>query len=257
MPLKLTPQGHKIKALRERSETEYRQKTLAANAQISERELRRIENEDKVTRVEVLRRIARALNTSLEDITSCSPHLATEYGVAVKEDSKNIESAEATGFTSIPRFSTAYLSPVKGAQHLFDEVRQAQEIVPHIQIDTETELFELIEELLSLLKGVMQRKWASLGPLPSDEYDNLDFPDVSRLKRVSEILVLLKGNDIRVVVDTHIKYYQDGDTPWLEGQNWCTQLLIAFASAGEYVEDSVEVPVDHGKSIQLSVEPNF
>ena len=74
---------------------------------------------------------------------------------------------------------------------------------------------------------------------------------------MSKILVLLKGNDIRVAIDTHNKYYQDGETPWLEGEKWFTQLLIAFAPPGEYVEDTVEVPVDHGKDFRLPVEPIF
>jgi DNA-binding XRE family transcriptional regulator len=258
MALKLKPKGHRIKALREASETEYRQKTLAAKIPISERALRRIENEDKVTKAEVLRRIAGALNTTLEDIAygSSGPRLVIENGKAVRGVSKKTQGA-GPDFTDIPRFSTAYLYPVKGAQHLFDEIGHAQEIAPHILIDAEPELFALIEELLTLLKGVMLREWSALGPALSDDFDDEEFPNVSRMRRMSEILVLLKGNDIRVAVGTHTKHYQDGETPWLEGQKWFTQLLIAFVPAGEYFEDTVEVPVDHGKDIRLPMEPIF
>lgn len=260
MALKLIPKGDKIKALRESQEIDYRQKTIAAKARISERELRRIEIDSKPTKAEVLRRLATALNTTLEEIAFAAngPDLVTQNGkVVTGATQKSQRTPSDSDFITIPRFSTTYLHPVKGAQHLFDEAGYAQEIVPHILVETEPELFDLIEELLTLLKGIVRRTWSSLGPAPADDYDNNEFPDVSRLKRLSEILVLLKGNDIRVAIDTHIKYYRDGDTPWLSGQKFFQQLLIAFAPTDEYVEDTVEVPIDHGKDVRLPTKPVF
>jgi hypothetical protein len=104
---------------------------------------------------------------------------------------------------------------------------------------------------LSLLKGIMQRQWHSLGPAAPDSYDELEFPDISRRKRIAEVLVLLKGNDIRIVIDGHFKYYQDWETPWLPGMSFYTQLLIGFAPPAMYGEEGVEVPIDHGKDLKI------
>jgi hypothetical protein len=101
----------------------------------------------------------------------------------------------------------------------------------------------------------MLREWYSLGPATPDCYDDLEFPEVNRQKRISELLVLLKGNDIRVVAYTPLKHYQDWETPWLEGQTYYTQLLIGFAPPDEYGEETVEVPVDHGRDLKIPRKP--
>jgi transcriptional regulator with XRE-family HTH domain len=256
MPLMLTPRGQRIKQLRERRETEYRQKTIAAKARISVRTLRRIENENKLSRVEDLRRLAAALDTTLDDIAFATdrPRLVSDQ----PEKSVGVRSEEShPGFIEISRYSTTYLRTVKGAQDLCEQAGFGQEIVPYILVQADAERLALIEELLSLLKAMVLRKWQILGPAALDRYDRCEFPEASRLKRLAELLVLLKGNDIRVVADTHMKHYQDGEAPWLPGEKYYTQLIVGFAPPVEYGQESIEVPVDHGRDLKIPTKPPF
>jgi transcriptional regulator with XRE-family HTH domain len=257
MAMMLVPNGDRIRNLRSSRETEYRQKTIAAKAGISERQLRRIENENKMTKAEDLRRLAAALDTTLDDIAfapAARPRLAAENGQAVALSPKTEEPLE---FIEIPRHGTTSLRPAGGVQDLCDEARRAQEIVPHILVEPDPERFTLIEELLSLLKGFMLRSWHSLGPVDPDSYDGLEFPDISRQKRIGELLVLLKGNDIRVVIEGHFKYYEDWETPWLPGESFYTRLLVGFAPPALYGEERVEVPIDHGRDLKLPTKLPF
>jgi transcriptional regulator with XRE-family HTH domain len=254
MAMMFVPKGEHIKNLRENRETGYLQKTIAGKTGISERRLRRIENENIMTKAEDLRRLAAALDTTLDDI-SFAPEAPSHLAIRNGESALSTTSEELSEFKKVPRHGTHFLRPVRGAADLYDEAGYAQEIVPHILVEPDPERFALIEELLSLLQGIMLRQWHSLGPATPDCYDDLEFPDIGRQKRISELLVLLKGNDIRVVADTHMKYYQDRETPWLEGQKYYTQLLIGFAPPDEYGEETVVVPVDHGKDLKIPRKP--
>jgi transcriptional regulator with XRE-family HTH domain len=121
MAMMLTPRGDRIRHLREKRETEYRQKTIAGKSGISERRLRRIENENLITKAEGLRRLAAILETTLDDIAfapDAGPHLATENGQRVVRPPASESQPE---FIEIPRHGTTYLRPARGAQHLCDE----------------------------------------------------------------------------------------------------------------------------------------
>ncbi|HEV2878453.1 MAG TPA: hypothetical protein VGW96_02630, partial [Candidatus Eremiobacteraceae bacterium] len=75
---------------------------------------------------------------------------------------------------------------------------------------------------------------------------------------LAEICVLLKGHDIRVVANSEIYHYPLGATPWLEGQNTCNHLIVAFAPPrGEHEEISLTVPFDAGRELFLPYKLSF
>jgi transcriptional regulator with XRE-family HTH domain len=147
MAMMLIPDGDRIRNLRTSRATEYRQKTIAAKAGLSERQLRRMENENKMTKAEDLRRLATALDTTLDDIAfapDAYPRLVAKNGQAVALSPKTEEPPD---FIEIPRHGTTSLRPTGGVQDLCDEAGRAQEIIPHILVETDPERFALIEEL--------------------------------------------------------------------------------------------------------------
>ena len=157
---------------------------------------------------------------------------------------------------TIPRYDTAYLHSLEGgAQELVHLAETAQEIVPHFMVNADPERFALIEELLLMLKAISTRKWSGAGPLVPDPYDEMPFPEAGRFKRLAELVVLLKGNDILVCADTHSRYVPEGEAPRVAGVSWYFQLLIAFIPPDEHGGHKAEVPIDHGKDIPLLREP--
>ncbi len=259
MVKKVTPNGTRIKELRTNSLVERPQKQFAKQCGISERHLRRIENENWVTPVPVLQRIAKELAIGLQEIAfgTHGPMLVTQTkGVATSLDAATPE----PGITVIPRYGTASLPAVSTAQMLYELAESSQGVIPHVLVDAPPAQLAMIKECLTLLKAVSDRQWLrSCGALmAADVHDSDDFPEISRRTRLAELFVLLKGHDIRVVAERETYHYPAGAKPWLKGQSFCFQLIIAFASPrGEYEEESVTVPFDQGREIVLSSEPLF
>ena len=95
-------------------------------------------------------------------------------------------------------------------------------------------------------------------PVPPDAYDNFDFPEISRRRRLGELFVLLKGHDIRIVASREMYRFPPAETPWLEGCRDCWHMVIAFVPLrGEWGHDSVSVPFDGGCDIVLPCKPIF
>jgi transcriptional regulator with XRE-family HTH domain len=69
MVMRLAANGRRIKELRTGGTAELPQKTLAATCGISERQLRRMENENALTGLPVLERVARELGVGVSDIS--------------------------------------------------------------------------------------------------------------------------------------------------------------------------------------------
>ena len=86
-----------------------------------------------------------------------------------------------------------------------------------------------------------------------DHFDGLDFPELGRLRRLKELLVLLKGNDVLVHADTNFRSYPEGEERRIPGVSFETQLIIAFAPPDD--SDDVCVTVDNGRSIPAGTVP--
>jgi transcriptional regulator with XRE-family HTH domain len=246
MAMKVAANGERIKALRTAALTELPQKVLAAQCNISERQLRRIENDNLLVSLPILKRLASSLGVEPADIAF---GLDGPTLVPVKADAQ-IQTAEVDDSDKlhIPRHRTATLGPISSARALYDLAAGCQQIVPHVLVDAAPAQFEMIEECVGILTTVSRREWSIAEPVVRDAYDDNDFPELARHKRLSELVVLLKGHDIRIVVDKEIYDYPVGVTPWLPDQRFCFQLVVAFAPPrGQYEEESVVVPFDGGR----------
>jgi hypothetical protein len=116
----------------------------------------------------------------------------------------------------------------------------------------------MIKECLAVLKAVSDRRLSRGASVPADAHDDADFPGISRRCRLTELFVLLKGHDIRIVAEQEEYRYPPGAIPWLPGQKFCFQLIIGFAApCGEYSEEGVTVPFDGGCDITLSSKIPF
>jgi hypothetical protein len=231
-----------------------------------------MENKNVATKLPVLERIAKALGVAVEDISfgSRGPQLVS----GEKTPALAAAAVEEPETMHFPRHTTASLVPVAGAQALYELAKESMEIVPHVLVDAAPAQMEMIEECLGILKIISQQEWSCGYPVASDAHDDADFPEASRRRRLAELVVLLKGYDIRIVANSEIYEYPLGATP-LEGR--CTfdrlrlteamtswprrevsswHLVVAFAPPrGEYEEERVTVPFDRGCEKVLPYNP--
>ena len=131
---------------------------------------------------------------------------------------------------TIPRFWTIYLAPVEESR-LLELVRDCQSVISHFRAPATDSVYGYAEEVVSILR-------AGLFKAPSDGVD------ATALRRLHELLVLLKGNGVFAYADTNIKRPPPPDPMEI-------QLIVAFAAPAEHVE----VEVDNGQPVQLDKLP--
>jgi transcriptional regulator with XRE-family HTH domain len=249
MVMRLVANGARIKELRTGGTAELPQKTLAARCGISERQLRRMENKNAVTKLPVLERVAKELGVGVGDIS---------YGIGGPQLvlSEKKPAPETPEIMHLPRHTTASLPPVVSAQSLYELAKSSMKVVPHVLADAGQAEMEMIEEFLEILKVISDQEWSYGRPVASDAHDGNDFPEVSRRRRLAELFVLLKGHDIRILAETAICDYPTGKKHWLEAWHSQEHLLVAFAPPrGEYEEERVTVPFDRGRELVLPYKP--
>lgn len=254
----LTPNGPRIKELRTDALVELPQKRFAEQCNISERQLRRIENANLPTKVSILCRFAEILQVSVEEIAFSAG------GPRIVSDVRGADPTlltEEPKFIKYPRHTSTHLDTVAGAQALYELAERNMEIIHHIKVEAAPVQIAMIEECLSLLKTISRREWSCRVQgvqVESDHHDSTDFPEVSRRRRLAELFMLLKSHDIRIVANSEIYYYPEGATPWCDGEKTCFQLVIAFVPPLRVNEDeTVTVPFDGGRDILLPSKPNF
>jgi transcriptional regulator with XRE-family HTH domain len=257
MVMKLMANGARIKELRISALADLPQKTVADQCGISERQLRRVENQNLTIARPTLERLAKVLGVDLGEIA---------FGVAgpkLVSDSANTRSAPQADinpeFVHLPRHTTTSLVPVSGAQGLYDLAEMSREIIPHVLVDVPPIQIAMIEECLEILKTISERKWSYGCPVTPDSHDLATFPDMSRRRRLAELCVLLKGNDIRILAESELYRYPPEAEPYLCDRRFCFHLVIAFAPPrGEYEEERLTVPFDSGLDLVLPYKlPSF
>jgi transcriptional regulator with XRE-family HTH domain len=249
MVMRLMANGARIKELRTGGTAELPQKTLAGLCGISERQLRRMENKNVAAKLPVFERLASALGVAVGDIS-----IGLRGPQLISGEKK--PAPETPEIMHLPRHTTASLPPVVSAQSLYELAKSSMEVVPHVLVDAGPAEMEMIEECLEILKVISDQAWFRGRPVASDAHDDADFPEVSRCRRLAELLVLLKGHDIRILAESKIYHYPLGSKPWLEGWDFHEHLLVAFAPPrGEYEEEWVTVPFDRGRESVLPYKP--
>lgn len=227
MPL-VKPNGTMIRRLRKTHPTAPKQVEFARRAGISDRQLRDYENDDRPITLELLKRFASILGTTyqalIEQVPTAKPSVSETQ--------------------LMPRHDTTYLRVIKDEHALHALARRSNAVVPHVLVPLNEELSRCAEVLVEVLRSLtwsLERR-----SLPDDD------PDFARRRHIRELIVTLKGNDVLIYADCHQKRlpvsdeYQPGyptDFEW--------QTIIAFGAPGEYGEDTVSVPIDHGQPWML------
>ncbi len=222
---------------------------------MSVRTLRKIENDNHLTAEPQLRLLATALGVPFSDIVFAQqgPRLVDVKGLDSRADrpnagkeSSSISSAPLT--PEIPRFSEVLINRIESAKELYELARHTHVIVSQFMIEMDVEVSGYVKEVLAILKRVSDGEHDLGDGFRRDRFDDGDFPELGRMKRLKEMLILLKGNDVLVYADCNERMYPDGETPWLPGLPYETQLIIAFSSPGED-DHYVTVTVDNGRSV--------
>lgn len=227
--------GAKVKEMRRNLERLSTQKELAHAARLSERQLRKIENGYIEVRADDCRRLADALGTNFGNIvfSSDGPRLVS------KSSERTID--WPSGPTLIPRFDTDIASFTQDENKLFELAGGNSEIVPEFAVNLNAETSAYVEELLALLEDISRDRWSG-----DKAIGNVDGVRIRR--RIRELAVLLKGNDIWLYVTSHLKKLPESHVVVEDGpSHYRSQLIVAFGPPGEYGEESMKVKIDHGQ----------
>jgi hypothetical protein len=143
--------------------------------------------------------------------------------------------------TLVPRFDTDLACVAQDETRLFDEAHDSSRVLSHVLIGLTSEATAFAEELVILLSSLSWEKRDIFKKIQGLE-------ELQLRRRLHELLVQLRGNDIWVYATQHIKRLPESHTPREDDEfNMEMQLIIAFGPPGEHGEDTIKVPVDHGQ----------
>lgn len=232
--------GSHIKRLREQLRSGATQKEVAFAIGISERQLRKTENCSAIIKRDVLERLARHLGVEVKDIAYAidGPRLVPSGSVA---------DAVATTFLPVgdylqPRYGNEYASATMDADELFEHACGSHTVVCTIETKLTSELSGYANKLMKLLGGVSYSRRSILNDIPEDA-------GCAIKRRIRELLVLLKGNDVWVYETWVLRHVPESDVLPVEGaeSKMEFQTVLAFGPAGEYGETSLKIMVDYGQ----------
>lgn len=236
------PNGKYIKELRERRESRATQKELAHEARISERHLRQVENKNAAISLDVLQRIAKALGAPWEALVFASDQPRLVPGADT--DKSHLQSApqEKKKPTIMPRFDTGVADVVRDEEDLFKGARGSHVLISHVFTNLTAETQSYAEEILDLLEPLTGRKGSPHATIRGRE-------ELQIRGRLRDLLVLLKGNDVWVYMTDHFRNLPESDVvpEKRDTVDFEFQLILAFGPPGEYGEESLKVPIDHGQ----------
>jgi transcriptional regulator with XRE-family HTH domain len=240
--------GDYVKQSRESRERHATQKEFAYELGISERNLRSIENGSVGVTGEVLERMAKSLGVHrqalLIDDGPPSP------GLAVLPSSGHRPPQEQR---LVPRFDTTIAGVCTEASHLI-ELGSHKSAVFHILTTLTAETEAYAAELFELIESLTWDKRPLNQPLMAP----LDGPAAVALRRrLRELIVLLKGNDVWIYGDTHFKTLPESFEVRPKGEPRTIEMqgIVALGPPGEYGETTITIPIDHGQPFYLSPLP--
>ena len=238
---KFTPKGDVVKALREQLERGATQKEFAYKIGVGIRMLRKIENENAPIPITVLEGMSRELRVDKGELVFAldAPKLVPDVGAP---------EAKASQFSFrwdkdqlIPRFDEDIAKVTMDAADLLAEANSSEvvESVINVALNSETEIYA--GELLQILQDVSWSQRSVLDELSDEEESELG-------KRVRQLLVLLKGNDVWVYETKVYRRLPERDALPQEDEPSSTErrLYVVFGQPGEYGENTVNVEVDNG-----------
>ncbi len=169
-------------------------------------------------------------------ISSDSPALA--LGAVQKSEPETI---------FVPRMDTLHVGVVTDAVDLLKMAVPPYKVIVTIATPLNSETLAYAEELVSILEETV------LVP-PSSPSAQLE-----QLRRVRELMIQLKGNDVLVYADTNWKHLPER---WVEPAVRDpfvveAQIILAFGAPQKWGETSIKVEVDNGQPRTIPYAPIF
>ena len=232
--------GSHIKRLRELLRSGATQKELAFAVGVSERQLRNIENNSVIVRRDVLHRLARHLGVEVKEIA-----YAVDGPCLVPSPSLDYEVSSIlfpTGDYLRPRYDMEYASATMDADELVKHASGSRTVVCTIETKLTAEISGYASEIVELLGGLSWSQRSTLDEIPEDAARAIK-------RRIRELLVLLKGNDVWVYETWVLRCLPESDELPPEGAESTMefQTVLAFGPPGEYGETTLKVTVDYGQ----------
>lgn len=238
---KIQLDGRKIKELRDGRDRAATQKEFAHEVRVSERRLRAIENKNALVTSDVADRIARALNKPLQ-ILLAHDHGPPPPPQAVAQNTVE-EMKPVLREQVLPRFDETIAHFVSDEAGLVELVKGNWVLLSHILTALNAETSAYAEELISILRSL------ACDPRVEARHRSDGAEEIGLRRRIRELLVLLKGNDIWVYGDSNMKALPESYEvpPVGDRRDYELQAIIAFGPPGEYGETSIRVPIDRGQ----------
>jgi transcriptional regulator with XRE-family HTH domain len=242
---RVVPDGGRIKGLRINSEHASTQKELAHEVRVSERTLRAIENKDAAIGVDVLDRLAKWFGVHREQLVKPSGS-STVPGPKRGSDLFQDVLDDLAADRIVPRhdYDLAYATTDEGV--LFKEASRSHDVACSIDMPLTDETAGYAQELFEIL-----------GSLTWGMRDcRIDIPPTEEIvirRRIKMLLVLLKGNDIWTYQTSFFRRLPERFEPLPAGEypDLSSRMVVALGPPGEYGEESIRVPIDHGQPFFL------
>lgn len=235
---KFATKGEAIKTFRMQRASGSLQKEMAFALGLSIRTLRSIENANKPVTLVELDNIASYLDVRREEIAFAIDGPKLVFPSPALLD-KIMEDWSKERF--VPRYDKGLAYVTMDQAKLVAEARTSHDVRMHLLTTLTPETDGYVMELAELLTAQTWNagmRW------------QIGAPDVESVEqRVRELLVLLRGNDVWTYIDNHFRTLPECDEiqPDDEASRLESRLVIGFGPPGEYGEDSIEVPIDHGR----------
>lgn len=238
---KIQLDGKKIKELRDGRDRAATQKEFAHEIRVSERRLRAIENRNALVTTDIADRISRALNKPLQvllardDGPPRAPQAMAQNAVEVAKPVRREQ--------ILPRFDKTTAHFVGDEAGLVELVKGNWILVSHVLTALNAETSAYAEELISILRSLVR------DPRVEERHRLDGAEEIGLRRRIRELLVLLKGNDVWVYGDSNMKALPESYEvrPAADRCDYEFQAIIAFGPPGEYGETSIHVPIDRGQ----------
>lgn len=241
---KVIPQGAVIKRLREQLERGSTQKELAFSVGISDRQLRLIENANAAITVQTLDRLAKTLGVHRNQIAFAidSPKL-----VPAAENVFDTVLKELGEDRIVPRHDYDLASASTDESYFYGHAHRSQDIAVEIMVPLNEETSAYAEELVAILTSLTHAARGILNEVATGDA-------ITIRRRIRQLLVLLKGNDVWVYETEVLRRLPERYTvaPEDEPSTMEFRQVIAFGPPGEYGETTIRVPVDHGQPFFLA-----
>ncbi|TPJ44459.1 helix-turn-helix transcriptional regulator [Mesorhizobium sp. B2-7-1] len=240
---KFTPKGNVIKQLRENLNRLSTQKEMANEVGVSDRKYRMIENENSSIPMVTVDRLAKALGVHREAIIySTGVPIVAAVNAAPASPSPPLDDEDKL----IPRFDWDYARATTDEGRLYNKAVSSHDMSTVIETTLTEETSAYAEELFQVLGNLTWSKRDILADIAPTE-------EIAIRRRIRQLLVLLKGNDVWVYETSYYRMVPERYTLAPEGEP-CThqgRLVLALGPPGEYGEETLRVNIDNGQPFML------